>query len=56
MQRGMVVPWGPLTPPRVRLAVGGLGRADTQVAAAMIMVITPDNCIVGYGLDVEMRM
>ncbi len=38
-----------LTPPTARLAVIGLGRADTQVAAAMIVVMRPDNCILATG-------
>jgi hypothetical protein len=40
------------------LAVVGLGRADAQVAAATIAVMTPDNCmlsiidaIAGYGWE-----
>lgn len=35
-----------LTPPTARLSiVAGLGRADTEPAATMIVVMIPDTCI-----------
>lgn len=42
-----------LTPPIARLSGVGLGRADTQVVATMIVAMIPgNNCILNYGLGV----